>query len=205
MKKLLVTLLIAIVSLSLIGCFGEVTGNPSTSEKESERPTISVPESKPESVVESQPESESVTESVVESQPESETAPESQPESETAPESKPESESVSESVSESESEVESESESESEPETKTWIVTIVYQRVYGGQTYTQTIEVEEGVKTTITLPSIAVDTDADYEFSGWKIVETGVTYGASTTTIEVTCTSNITIKSQFVRGWAGPY
>ena len=181
MKKLLVTLLIAIVSLSLIGCFGEVTGNPSTSEKESERPTISVPESKPESVVESQPESE------------------------TAPESKPESESVSESVSESESEVESESESESEPEKKTWIVTIVYQRVYGGQTYTQTIEVEEGVKTTITLPSIAVDTDADYEFSGWKIVETGVTYGASTTTIEVTCTSNITIKSQFVRGWAGPY
>ena len=197
MKKLLVTLLIAIVSLSLIGCFGEVTGSPSTSEKESERPTISVPESKPESETtpESQPESESVTESVVESQPESETA----------PESKPESESVSESVSESESEVESESESESEPEKKTWIVTIVYQRVYGGQTYTQTIEVEEGVKTTITLPSIAVDTDADYEFSGWKIVETGVTYGASTTTIEVTCTSNITIKSQFVRGWAGPY
>ena len=193
MKKLLVTLLIAIVSLSLIGCFGEVTGSPSTSEKESERPTISVPESKPES------------ETTPESQPESETIPESQPESETAPESKPESESVSESVSESESEVESESESESEPETKTWIVTIVYQRVYGGQTYTQTIEVEEGVKTTITLPSIAVDTDADYEFSGWKIVETGVTYGAATTTIEVTCTSNITIKSQFVRGWAGPY
>ncbi len=197
MKKLLVTLLIAIVSLSLIGCFGEVTGNPSTSEKESERPTISVPESKPES------------ETTPESQPESETIPESQPESETAPESKPESELTSESTSqpesESESEVESESESESEPEKKTWIVTIVYQRVYGGQTYTQTIEVEEGVKTTITLPSIAVDTDADYEFSGWKIVETGVTYGASTTTIEVTCTSNITIKSQFVRGWAGPY
>ena len=197
MKKLLVTLLIAIVSLSLIGCFGEVTGSPSTSEKESERPTISVPESKPES------------ETTPESQPESETIPESQPESETAPESKPESELTSESTSqpesESESEVESESESESEPETKTWIVTIVYQRVYGGQTYTQTIEVEEGVKTTITLPSIAVDTDADYEFSGWKIVETGVTYGASTTTIEVTCTSNITIKSQFVRGWAGPY
>ena len=131
MKKLLVTLLIALVSLSLIGCFGEVTGSPSTSEKESE--------------------------------------------------------------------------SESEPEKKTWIVTIVYQRVYNGPTYTQTIEVEEGVKTTITLPSIAVDPNADYEFSGWKIVETGVTYGASTTTIEVTCTSNITIKSQLVKVWAGPY
>lgn len=118
------------------------------------------------------------------------------------------SESISESIAESSSESESASEEsieESQPEIEYVTVIVKYQLSIDGEIQTETHTVQVGTPSTITLPSITPSPSEDYDFAGWKIVETGETFGIDTLTIEITTDKDLTIVTVFKEAWIPPY
>lgn len=117
-------------------------------------------------------------------------------------------ESNSESITESSSESEPASEDsikESKPEIEYVTVIVKYQLSFDGEIQTETHTVQVGTPTTITLPSITPSPSEDYDFAGWKIVETGETFGIDTLTIEITTEKDLTIVTVFKESWIPPY